>query len=133
MNTPSEKDAPPVGKNDTPRSEGATAARTWKREETKEPAQQGAVSVSSDQRPIGQILLSEGYITPKQLEEAIEQQRLSGTSLGEIFIRRGWVTESVVMKTLKEAKRKLKLGELLVNEGVISQEELDKTLEFQKL
>ena len=56
---------------------------------------------------IGDILVDMGYITAKQLEEALEQQRTSEEykPLGQILVERGWVTKEAVERALTVQSR----------------------------
>lgn len=42
---------------------------------------------------IGEILIEEGFLDPKSLEEALKIQKKEGGLIGEILIRRGWISE----------------------------------------
>ncbi|MES2461171.1 MAG: ATPase, T2SS/T4P/T4SS family [Armatimonadota bacterium] len=44
-------------------------------------------------RPIGEILVAEGLLTPDQLRFALEQQSRTGQPLGPTLIANGWVTD----------------------------------------
>jgi type IV pilus assembly protein PilB len=44
-------------------------------------------------QPIGEILISQGVITPAQLRQALDQQARTGQVLGPILIANGWATE----------------------------------------
>ncbi|MBI2931320.1 MAG: protein kinase [Planctomycetes bacterium] len=60
----------------------------------------------SDDILFGAIAVREGFITPEQLSEAIEQQRASKTParIGEILLARGFLTESNI-QTLLDIQR----------------------------
>ena len=49
---------------------------------------------------IGEILMEQGYITSAQLEEALEEQKITGEKLGEIMIRKGWISQEVLNQAL---------------------------------
>ncbi len=49
---------------------------------------------------LGEMLLKEGVITPSQLEEALEYQRVHGGRLGSILIKLGFATEEQVTSIL---------------------------------
>ncbi len=55
-----------------------------------------------DQRKLGQILLNRGLISVVQLEEALNEQGLTGRFFGEIIVGRGVLTEEQVAKALSE-------------------------------
>ncbi len=49
---------------------------------------------------LGELLVKEGIITPSQLEEALEYQKLHGGRLGSILIKLGFATEDQVTSIL---------------------------------
>ena len=51
-------------------------------------------------RRLGEILVSEGLISNSHLEDALEQQRLSGEMIGTILVDMGLITETDITKTL---------------------------------
>jgi len=51
---------------------------------------------------IGEILVSEGMVTPEQLEEAVKLQSKEGGRLGDILIRLGYVTEEQILSALSK-------------------------------
>ena len=54
------------------------------------------------QRPIGQLLVERGLLTPPELERALAQQRQSGGRLGEILVERGAITRLELASVLGE-------------------------------
>ena len=57
---------------------------------------------NQEQRKVGQILTNEGIITPKDLNEALQEQSRSGRFIGEILVARGAATEEQVAKCLSQ-------------------------------
>ena len=51
-------------------------------------------------RRLGEILVSEGLVSTSNLEDALEQQRLSGELLGTILVDMGLISETDITKTL---------------------------------
>jgi type IV pilus assembly protein PilB len=51
---------------------------------------------------LGALLVRDGLLTPRQLEEAVAEKEVSGTRLGEIVVRRGWVRGSEVARAVAE-------------------------------
>lgn len=51
---------------------------------------------------LGQLLVRGGYISPVQLDQALEEGSKTGERLGEVVVKRGWVTEDDVAKLLAE-------------------------------
>lgn len=54
----------------------------------------------SKKKPIGQLLLEKGLITPEQLEHALNEQQKSSGLLGRILVDLGFVTEADILSTL---------------------------------
>jgi uncharacterized protein (DUF433 family) len=88
-------------------------------------------------KPIGEILIDLNYITRDQLNEALGiQAPKNNNSLGEILKQLGLIDESqlaiVLMQQHSIGDKKVLLGELLVQHGFITKEQLNKALEIQK-
>ena len=99
---------------------------------------------------LGQILLREKVVTPEQLQKAVAyQQENPGTKLGKAIIDLGLTTEETIANALRkqpseqepqpeedtppdEPGKPLKLGEILVKKNVITEEQLQKALEYQQ-
>src|SRR6476646_5731482 len=59
-------------------------------------------SKSNDPREyLGQVLLHYGKVDEVQLQIARELQRTSGAKLGEVLVQQGFITEDDVLQTLK--------------------------------
>ncbi len=84
---------------------------------------------------IGEILLSQGYITEEQLQEALEEHKRTGISLGTVLVNMGAISEEdltgVLGKQMALAQRK-RLGELLVEQGALTEQQLEHALAEQK-
>ncbi len=57
---------------------------------------------SKSWKKLGEILIAAGLISPKQLEEALQEQRKSGEFLGETLQRLEWVTEEQILEALSD-------------------------------
>jgi general secretion pathway protein E/type IV pilus assembly protein PilB len=53
-------------------------------------------------KPLGALLKEKGLITEKHIEYALQEQKITGERLGELFERLGFVTEHDVVSTLSE-------------------------------
>lgn len=71
---------------------------------------------------IGQRLLECGYITRKQLDEALLLQKKTGMFLGEVCLLKGFVSYTQLIECLPGVKSKL--GEKLIGLGYITAEQL---------
>lgn len=98
--------------------------------------------------PIGQILLKGGFLSQRDLELALEEQKRTNELLGEALVRMG-IVDQVDLKAalsvqgylhlgrLEDAVRvaagvRRKLGELLVHSGRITEKQLEQALVEQK-
>src|SRR5215210_6192555 len=53
-------------------------------------------------RPLGELLIERGLITPVQLDEALREGAQTGERLGEVVVRRCWATEDDVARALAD-------------------------------
>lgn len=89
--------------------------------------------------PVGQLLIRKGYITPDELQDAMDYQfrlpRILHKPIGEILVLLGYITQQQLEEVLKEqqAPPSDSLGLVLVNLGVIQQWQLSHvlTLKYQ--
>ena len=56
--------------------------------------------VAKTARPLGDVLVDQGVITPIQLDEALQRQRLTGDMLGRILVSLEYCTEQDVIEAL---------------------------------
>ena len=94
---------------------------------------------------IGQVILESGVITEGQLQEALAYQEKWGGKIGEILIEKGYITERKLKDFLNlqvsvnsaatwmaPGKKEHLLGDIMLAAEVISQDQLDEALEYQK-
>jgi type IV pilus assembly protein PilB len=84
---------------------------------------------------VGEILVQEGIITEEQLEDALEFQRAEELPmpLGEVCINLKYISRSDLRKLLRKYKANIQLGELLVNMGLIDEEQLEEALQHKEI
>ena len=84
---------------------------------------------------LGEVLLREGLMTEKQLQRALTEQsrRESYLPLGEMCVHLKLVSKADLQKTLRKHRGHIFMGDLLVNLGLLSQEDLLQILEFQQI
>jgi len=70
------------------------------RQKTEGRDRRSALRRPSTWRPLGQILIDRLKISPLQLQQALADQRLDSAFLGEILIRRGWITPAELVGAL---------------------------------
>lgn len=81
---------------------------------------------------LGSRLLKADLITEEQLNEALHIQKEVGGLLGEILVGKGFLSDDDLANYLYTNKFS-KFGELLLAEKVITQDQLMKALEYQKM
>ncbi len=83
---------------------------------------------------IGELLVQEGLLTEKQLQEAVSKQykKTTYTPLGEVCVQMKFISKAQLQDVLKKYQKRLNLGTLLVQMGMISHEEVEQALEIQK-
>ncbi|MGM0443175.1 MAG: GspE/PulE family protein [Fibrobacterota bacterium] len=86
-------------------------------------------------RKLGEVLVSQGLITEEQLVKAMRVQQKTGKTIGSILIKSGIVSAEDVSAVLGQqvhiSSRK-RLGEVLVDQGIITNKMLEKGLAHQK-
>jgi type IV pilus assembly protein PilB len=91
----------------------------------------------SPKMKIGEILVSKGLITREQLEEALQEQKERGGFLGQLLIEKGLVTAADVERAIKELAIEVEkedgFGTFLVNNKIISQDQLREARQKQKV
>lgn len=55
-------------------------------------------------RPLGELLVEKGVISADELEDALDEQRLSGLRLGEILIARGYASRPGIAEALAQQR-----------------------------
>jgi len=53
-------------------------------------------------RPLGQLLVERGLLTPEELEAALDEQERTGGRLGEILLRQGLLSKLALASSLHE-------------------------------
>ncbi len=84
---------------------------------------------------IGDILLQEGIVTPAQLQDALMAQRVDDPPLplGEVCIMMKLISRQDLRHLLRKYKTNIQLGELLINMGLINEEQLDEALQHKEI
>ena len=86
-------------------------------------------------KKLGEILIAQGLITNEQLVEALQVHKRTGVSLVTVLVKLGYITEddlTSVLGTQIQLDQKKRIGEVLIDQGLISQEQLMAGLEEQK-
>lgn len=85
---------------------------------------------------IGELLLRQGIIDEDQLKHALSEQERTGIMLSKILVRLGMVSEDTLTNILgvqMQSTTKMRIGEMLMAQGYITEVQLDKALEQQKI
>jgi len=85
---------------------------------------------------LGDVLVSKGFITKEQLQEALEEQKKKGGFLGQVLIDKGLVSSIDITKAMGEVSVKVEeedeLGKALIADKLITEDQLKKAQEKQK-
>jgi type IV pilus assembly protein PilB len=84
---------------------------------------------------IGELLLAQGLIDDDQLSHALNEHKRTGLMLGKIIVRLGFVEEDVMSSILGhqiKLKKSKRLGDILVDQGYITSDQIEKALNRQK-
>ena len=84
---------------------------------------------------IGELFLKEGFLTEKQLQEAVTKQMKKTVymPLGEICVQLKFISKSQLQFVLQKYKKRLNLGTILVQMGLLTSEEIEQAIETQKI
>ncbi|TGE37841.1 glycosyltransferase [Desulfosporosinus fructosivorans] len=87
-----------------------------------------------EQNPLrlGDILVQKGLLTQARLKKALNHQEIYGGRLGNILIDFGWIEEEELREVSQLIPQKFKLGEMLVQRGMLTDAQLRLALEFQQ-
>ncbi len=58
------------------------------------------MAVTMDEKQIGELLVEQGVVTPLQLDEALQRQRLTGDMLGRVLVTMGHCEEQDIIEAL---------------------------------
>jgi hypothetical protein len=79
---------------------------------------------------VGEILVAAGRITPEQRDDALETQKMTKGKIGEILRQLGYATQEDIDWALNKMERKL--GEILKDKKVLSDYDLTCALSLKK-
>ena len=87
-------------------------------------------------KKIGEILLAQGLINQEVLDHAMEEHKRTGTSLGTVLVTMGHINqdtlESVLGLQLELSGQRKRLGEILVDQGFLTDAQIGLALDEQK-
>jgi type IV pilus assembly protein PilB len=94
------------------------------------------MALPADKMKIGELLVHEKLITANQLQEAMAYQKTRGAQappLGDVLVELKALSRVDIHMVLKKHKRRIYIGEFLVNLGQLTQDEVDAALDIQKI
>lgn len=81
----------------------------------------------------GQYLLNKGYVTAKQLQDALEYQKTVRLKLGVLAVSAGYMTADDADRINEAQKREdIRFGDLAVKMGLLKNEQVEELLSSQK-
>jgi len=87
-------------------------------------------------KKIGEILLAQGLISQEVLDKAMDEHRSSGEPLGKVLVNQGYIDldtlQGILGLQMELSGQRKRLGEILIDRGLIDQEKLGLALEEQK-
>ena len=75
--------------------------------------------------PLGEILRENGMVSTIQLSEALQIQKEERGRIGDVLVTLGYVTKRQLRYIIKEYKKRIPLGEYLLEKGIITPEDLE--------
>lgn len=93
-----------------------------------------ATKVGLSSRKIGEILIKEGLITIAQFQNALKyQQKLKKhMPMGQILVNQKAITQKMLNFVLNRFQKRIRLGDLLIQSGVLTKQQLEVGLKHQK-
>ncbi len=82
-----------------------------------------------------ELLISQGFITEKQLSKIIDEQKKTGREIGALVVEMGYITHSELTSLLGEQIQmttRKRIGEVLIDQSMISPEQLKDALDYQR-
>jgi len=86
-------------------------------------------------KKLGEILIAQGLITNEHLVEALQVHKRTGVSLGTVLVNLKYITEDDLTGVLGaqiQLDQRKRIGEVLIDQGLITEDQLRQGLEEQK-
>jgi type IV pilus assembly protein PilB len=86
-------------------------------------------------KKLGEILIAQGMITNENLVQALQVHKRTGVSLGSVLVKLGCISEDELTSVLGaqiQIDQKKRIGEVLIDQGLITSDQLNAGLEEQK-
>jgi len=91
--------------------------------------------VERRRKKLGEILIAQGMITDEQLLQALQEHKRTGISLGTVLVKMKFISEDDLSSVLGQQihlDQKKRIGEVLIEQGLITEEQLALGLEEQR-
>jgi len=101
-------------------------------------AEQLSLDMILSKQHLGEILIDQGALTVKQLQKALAVQRIKGGRIGWILLNLGYISRSALAEAMAEQLSldqlfyKHHLGEILIEQGALTVDQLQKALAIQQ-
>ena len=78
-------------------------------------------TVDTEQRSLGEILVEQGVVTPLELDEALQRQRLIGDFLGRVLVQMELCEEQDILEALgvQQGMERIQVATLKVRDEVL--------------
>ncbi|HMA64583.1 MAG: GspE/PulE family protein [Fibrobacterota bacterium] len=86
-------------------------------------------------KKLGEILIAQGLITDEQLLIALREHKLTGITLGTILVKNGFIKDDDLTSVLGQQiqlDQKKRIGDILIEQGLITPEQLKAGLDEQR-
>ncbi len=86
-------------------------------------------------KKLGEILISQGLITDEQLLVALKEHKRTGISIGTVLVKLGFISDDDLSSVLGQQihlDQKKRIGEVLLEQGLLTEEQLQQGLEEQR-
>ncbi|NLP01138.1 MAG: Flp pilus assembly complex ATPase component TadA, partial [Fibrobacter sp.] len=86
-------------------------------------------------KKLGEILISQGLITEEQLLIALKEHKRTGISIGTVLVKLGFISDDDLSSVLGQQihlDQKKRIGEVLLEQGLLTEEQLQAGLEEQR-
>ena len=84
-------------------------------------------------KKVGELLIEQDLITPEQLGEALELQKVfPDQPIGQLLCKLGFIKESDLSLVLDQKNKRRKLSEILLQRGIVDPQKIAHAMEISK-
>ncbi|HEO70723.1 MAG TPA: secretion system protein E [Candidatus Hydrogenedentes bacterium] len=94
----------------------------------------GEFLAEAPRNPLGDALVRDGVLTEEQLRRAqrVQQYLEQPRQLGQVLIELGYATKKQIAEVVSKHGAGMRFGEILLEQGLISEEQLERALQLQE-